>query len=143
MANLIRKKVLIVDDERDLVDPIARRLAAGGRYEVSTAFDGEDGLYKARVVQPDAALIDISMPAMDGWQLCRRLRADPRTRGVAIVMMTAWLSDDLERRARSEGVARLLLKPFEDADLLGALETLDTPRAAARGAGGERHEQAS
>lgn len=133
MSSVPRRRLLIVDDERDLVDPLARRLS--GRYEISAAYDGEDGLYKARVFQPDTALVDIAMPEMDGWQLCRRLRADPRTRGIGIVVMTAWLSDDLERRARSEGVTRLLLKPFEDADLLGALESVEAPRT---DPGGER-----
>ena len=74
---------------------------------------------------------------MDGWQLCRRLRADPVTRGIGIVVMTAWLSDDLERRARSEGVTRLLLKPFEDAELIGALESLDAPHEDRCGEGGD------
>lgn len=136
MANPARRKILIVDDERDLVDPLARRLAADGRFEVSTAFDGEDGLYKARVLRPDLALVDLAMPEMDGWQLCRRLRADPGTRGVDIVVMTAWLSDDLERRARSEGISRLILKPFDDAELLATLEEPGSPRADRCGEGG-------
>ena len=136
MTNPARKKILIVDDERDLVDPLARRLTADGRYEVSTAFDGEDGLYKARVLRPDMALVDLAMPEMDGWQLCRRLRADPNTRGVDIVVMTAWLTDGLERRARSEGITRLLLKPFEDAELLAVLDNPETPRADRCGEGG-------
>lgn len=116
------KKVLIVDDERDLVGPLALRLAASGRYEVAVAFDGVEGLAKAVEFRPDAALIDLAMPGLDGWQLCREFRADPRTRGARIIIMTAWLSPDLGRRAQAEGVSELLLKPFEEDDLLRALE---------------------
>lgn len=116
------RRLLIVDDERDLVRPLALRLAADGRFEVAVAFDGEDGLARAHDFRPDIALVDLSMPGLDGWQLCRRLREDPVTRGTAIIVMTAWLSPDLGKRAASEGVSRLLLKPFEEDELLKALE---------------------
>lgn len=117
------KRILIVDDERDLVRPLALRLAALGRYEVAVAYDGADGLAKAASFRPDVALVDLAMPVLDGWGLCRRLREDSRTRAIKIVIMTAWLSPDLGRRALSEGVEQLLLKPFEEEDLLKALET--------------------
>jgi CheY-like chemotaxis protein len=115
-------KILIVDDERDLVQPLALRLSAGGRYEVATAFDGADGLARALTFRPDIALIDLAMPGLDGWHLCRRLREDVRTRKTKVIIMTAWLSPDLGKRALFEGVTQLLLKPFEESDLLSALE---------------------
>jgi len=126
------KTVLIVDDERDLVEPLALRLAADGRFEVSTAFDGEDGLRKAADLRPDAALVDLAMPGIDGWRLCRRLHEDSRTRHTRVIIMTAWVSKDLESRALAEGVTKVLLKPFEDAELL---ETLTAEQAAATPAG--------
>ncbi len=116
------KTILIVDDERDLVGPLALRLIASGRYEVAVAYDGAEGLAKAVEFRPDIALIDLAMPGLDGWQLCKGLREEPRTRGVKVIVMTAWLSPDLGRRAQAEGVCELLLKPFEEADLLRALE---------------------
>ena len=115
------RKILIVDDERDLVEPLLLRLKATGRYDVAAAYDGQDGLDRAAQFRPDVALIDLAMPGLDGWHLCRRLREDPRTRGAKVVIMTAWLSPDLGRRAQSEGVSRLLLKPFEEDELLSAL----------------------
>ncbi len=136
MSGATPRKVLVIDDERDLVDAIARRLSVVGGYEVAAAFDGEDGLQKARVFSPDMALVDLAMPELDGWELCRRLRADPRTTGIGLIVMTAWVTDGLERRARDEGVARLLLKPFEDEELLAALRELDASRAGAGEPGG-------
>jgi CheY-like chemotaxis protein len=115
------RKILIVDDERDLVAPLAIRLSAGGKFQVAAAYDGAEGLRKALVFQPDVAVIDLSMPEMDGWELCRRLHENPRTRQTRVVIMTAWVSKDLEKRALAEGVTKVLLKPFEDADFLAAL----------------------
>jgi CheY-like chemotaxis protein len=128
------KKILIVDDERDLVGPLALRLSAAGRYEVAVAYDGQDGLERAVQFRPDVAVIDLAMPGLDGWQLCRRLREDARTRRTKVIIMTAWLSADLGKRALSEGVTELLLKPFEEADLLKALERdFDAAQAASGG----------
>ena len=132
------KKVLIVDDERDLVKPLALRLAIGGRYEVAVAYDGEDGLAQAVQFRPDVALIDLAMPGLDGWHLCRGLREDTRTRRTKVIIMTAWLSADLGRRALSEGVTQLLLKPFEETELLKALEADSV--APKEKNGGPRHE---
>lgn len=128
------KRILIVDDERDLVMPLALRLSASGRFEVAAAYDGKEGLARAAVFRPDVAVIDLSMPGLDGWHLCRRLREDARTRRTKVIIMTASLSPDLRRRALTEGVTELLLKPFEEADLLAALER--DARAANPAAGG-------
>ena len=121
MPTPARRKILIVDDERDLAAPLARRLAAVGGFEVAVALDGIDGARQALEMRPDAVLLDLAMPGMDGWELCRVLRADPRTSGTRIIVMTAWLSQDLGRRAAAAGAARLLLKPFKEDELMEAL----------------------
>lgn len=115
------RKILIIDDESDLIKPLAMRLSAGGQFEVATAFDSGDGLRKALFSPPDLALIDLSMPVMDGWELCRRLRGNPSTRHTRIVIMTASVSRDLHTRAGMEGAAKVLMKPFEDAELWAAV----------------------
>lgn len=125
MAAPRRLRLLIVDDERDLVDPVARRLRRS--YDVSLAYDGEEGLAAARRERPDLVLLDLAMPVMDGWELCRRLRRDPETRAARVVIMTAWLTEDLDLRAREAGAEAVLLKPFDDPALEAAL-------AAGRGA---------
>lgn len=116
------KKLMIVDDERDLVQPLALRLGMMGRWKTAVAYDGAEGLELAARFRPDIALIDLAMPVLDGWALCRGLKTNPQLSAVRIILMTAWLSPDLGRRALAEGVAELLVKPFEEADLIKALE---------------------
>ena len=81
-------KVLIVDDE-----PIAREsleaLLLGENYELHFAANGADGLQKAKALRPDAILLDVMMPGMDGFEVCRRLRGDNDLEQVAIIMITA------------------------------------------------------
>lgn len=122
MPALPTRRLLIVDDERDLVRPLALRVGALGGWTVEAAYDGEHGLEKAARFRPDVVLIDLAMPGLDGWEVARRLRENPLTSGARLIVMTAWLSPDLGRRAREAGISELLLKPFEEADLLKALE---------------------
>jgi CheY-like chemotaxis protein len=119
MAAATKPRLLIVDDERDLVEPVARRLR--GRYELSLAYDGREGLAAARRERPDVVLLDLAMPVMDGWELCSRLRREPETKNARLIIMTAWLSDDLEKRAKEAGAQAVLLKPFEEEALAAAL----------------------
>ena len=120
------RRLLIVDDERDLVEPLALRLSASGRWDVSVAFDGDDGLRKAQLTRPHVVLLDLSMPELDGWEVCRRLREDARTSACRVVIMTAWATPELDGRAAAEGAERLLLKPFEEQGLLDALDSIGT-----------------
>lgn len=121
MTLLQNRRVLIVDDESDLTEALAIRLSSGWGFTVAVAHDGEEGLRKASAFRPDMILLDIAMPNVDGWEMCRRLRDDPETRFIPIVIMTAWSTDDLHRRAQEEGVAKVLLKPAEDDELLNVL----------------------
>lgn len=116
------KKVLIVDDERDLVELLSLRLSKERRFEVFTAFDVEEGWRKALAVRPDAVLVDLVMPDGGGRQLCRRLRENARTREASLVIMTAWMPMDIKIDAPMEGATQILLKPFEDEELLAALD---------------------
>jgi len=116
-------RVLIVDDESDLTEALAIRLTSGWGFTVAVAHDAEEGLRKASVFMPEVILLDIAMPRIDGWEMCRRLRDDPNTRNIPIVVMTAWATDDLQRLAASECVTKVLLKPAEDQELLAALKS--------------------
>lgn len=112
------RKILIIDDECDLADVLALRLRAAGDFEVATAMDGQEGMEKTASFKPDIILLDIAMPKMDGWEFCRRLRADPATRNIPVVIMTAWLSNAVHKEAASARFSRLLFKPFDPNELV-------------------------
>jgi DNA-binding response OmpR family regulator len=114
-------RLLIVDDEPDLVETLALRFRASGTFAVETASDGEKGLAKAAEFQPDVILLDLVMPNADGWEVCRRLRENPRTESLPVVMMTAHSTVETEDRAREAGVKRLFFKPFDYGELLKSL----------------------
>jgi CheY-like chemotaxis protein len=82
-------RVLIVDDEVEILGALASLLEDEG-FDVSTARSGAEALDRVRLEgRPDVALVDLMMPAMTGWELCRELRRDPRTEGTPVVIMTA------------------------------------------------------
>ena len=81
-----RKKVLVIDDEPDLVEMI--RMALERQFEVATAFNGQEGLAKARSDKPDAIVLDIMMPEKDGFTTCRELKEDPGTACIPVLILT-------------------------------------------------------
>jgi CheY-like chemotaxis protein len=115
-----RSTILIVDDEYGLGDML-RDLLVGVGYDVSLAINGHRALLQLQDRTFDIVLTDVMMPVMDGVELARRLRADPRHQGLRIVLMTSLLS-----RAHSEdGVCDAVLeKPFTPEHLLATLEAL-------------------
>lgn len=121
-----RKRLLIVDDEVDLVEMLSLRLQAQGRWDIEAAYDGDEGLEKARADHPDIVLLDTVMPKVDGWEVCRQLRSDPGTRDAKIIVMTA-AGTGAEAAAREAGADLLVRKPYEFSELLGALSALEGP----------------
>lgn len=111
-------RLLIIDDEKDLLAALVIRFQAAGGFKVETAPDGAAGLEAVVSFQPDLVLLDLAMPRMDGWEVCRRLRADERTRALPIMIMTAASSKSLEAQARELGVRKVLVKPFEELELI-------------------------
>jgi len=124
-----KAKVLIIDDEEDLVEMLALRLSASGLFDVRTSNDGPGGLEKARQDPPDVVLLDNVMPLMEGWEVCRHLREDSRTRDAKIIIMTAGSPTKSQKRAREERVEHVLLKPYDHEQLI---ELIRTAGAAAR-----------
>ena len=115
-----RLRVLIVDDEEDLVEMLAMRLEASGRFSVERAHDGITGLLKAESGSFDAVLLDGKMPGLSGWEVCKRLRDGGRT--VPVVMMTAISAVEAQRRARDLGVDGLVLKPYDQTQVAAVLK---------------------
>ncbi len=116
-------KVLIIDDE-----PIAREsleaLLLGENYDLHFAGSGAEGLRKAGALRPDAILLDVMMPGMDGFEVCQRLRADSELEQVAIIMITA-LDDRSSRLAGLRaGADEFLSKPFDSVELKTRLQTI-------------------
>ena len=111
------KKILIIDDEKDLVAVVKLRLEANN-FSVSEAFSAEEGLRKAEAQNPDLILLDILLPDSDGYQACQRLKSNPRTKGIAIIIFTASSLKGLAKRALEAGAVDYVIKPFEPKDLL-------------------------
>lgn len=116
-------RLLVVDDEVDLADAIAKGLRREG-YAVDVAYDGEDALEKARVNSYDLICLDVTMPRMDGREVCRRLRDDPPDVPPRILMLTA--RDALEDRVAGldDGADDYVLKPFAFPELSARIRGL-------------------
>ncbi len=112
-----RPRLLIIDDEEDLVEALAVRFSASG-FEVDTAADGEAGLRKVSERPPDIVLLDLAMPKMDGWEVCRRIRAKAETARLPIVLMTAAILPEVEAKAKRCGADEVVRKPFDDRRLV-------------------------
>ncbi len=110
-------RILVVDDVADNVEILRMRLESMG-YEVVVAEDGEQALAVVRETLPDLILLDIMMPKLSGFEVCKQLKDDPRTRGIMILMVTA-LSEwgDIERAVEA-GTDDFLSKPVNKIELL-------------------------
>ena len=102
-------RVLLVDDSDEHRNLYATMLA--GTATVGTASRGDDALALACADPPDVIILDVMMPGMDGWETCRRLKADPVTAGIPIVMLTSLDGVDVPARARQAGAIAVLMKP--------------------------------
>jgi two-component system alkaline phosphatase synthesis response regulator PhoP len=111
------KRVLVVDDERHIVRLIQVNLEREG-YQVLTAFDGKDGLQKAKNEKPDLVVLDVMMPYMDGFEVLKNMKADPVTAEIPVIMLTAKAQDADVFRGWSSGVDCYLTKPFNPMELL-------------------------
>ena len=110
-------KILIADDNPQGVELLEAYLI-GMDYEVATAADGEETLRKVKSWHPDLILLDIMMPKISGFEVCKRLRTDPATRDIAILMITALDQQSDIDRAVEAGTDDFLTKPINKADLL-------------------------
>jgi CheY-like chemotaxis protein len=115
------KRILIVDDENDIREVAQVSLELVGDFEVIAAASGPEGVESARSRPPDAILLDVSMPGMDGPATLAALHADPSTRAIPVVFLTA-RTQSAERASLMElGVAGLITKPFDPLKLAGQL----------------------
>jgi CheY-like chemotaxis protein len=107
------KHILLVDDEDDIREVAALSLQAVGGWRVSSASGGSQGIAMARADRPDAILLDVMMPDLDGPATFQRLQDDPQTRDIPVILLTA-KAQSADRRAFARlGVAGTLTKPFD------------------------------
>jgi len=109
-------RILVADDEVHIVELVRVSLEEFG-LEVLEAPDGEAALAAARRYRPEVVLLDVMMPRVDGFEVCRRLKADPLTRGVIVIMFTAKATEADRQRAREVGAQGYVTKPFSPLQL--------------------------
>jgi len=123
------QRILVVDDNVDAAESLGALLRCLGA-EVVTVHDGPAALEALRTEEPSAAVLDIGMPGMDGYEVARRVRAGPRGKRIQLIALTGWGNDEDRRRSREAGIDHHLVKPVD----LNVLESLlaarrDEPRA--------------
>ena len=116
-------KILLVEDNEMNRDMLSRRLLRNG-YEVVLAMDGGEGLAKARAESPDLILMDMSLPGLDGWEATRQLKAEPGTRGIPVIALTAHAMAGDRQKALSAGCDDFDTKPVELPRLLTKIQAL-------------------
>ena len=121
-------KVLLVEDNEMNRDMLSRRLARNG-YEVILAVDGEQAVVMAGSVAPDIILMDMSLPVIDGWEATRRVKADPATKAIPIIALTAHAMAEDESKARNAGCDDFDTKPVDIQRLMGKINALVNGKA--------------
>jgi two-component system alkaline phosphatase synthesis response regulator PhoP len=112
-----QKKILIVDDEIDLVETIRFPLESEG-FTVLAAYNGEDGLNMARTENPDLILLDIMLPKLDGYKVCRLLKFDERYKNIPILMLTARAQEKDRLMGMETKADEYITKPFDMDELI-------------------------
>ena len=116
-------KILIVDDETSVIKIVRMSLEAHG-YEVIAANDGEEGLEKAKSETPNLIILDVLIPKMDGYEVCRLLKTDALYTNIPIILFTGKAQDDFEEIGVKVGADAFVTKPFNSMVLFGKIEEL-------------------
>jgi two-component system phosphate regulon response regulator PhoB len=120
---MTKAQILIVEDDRSLAEVLEYNLRQNG-YQTTVANDGQDGLRRARLYVPDLVLLDLMLPMVDGLEVCRRLRVDPTTRSMLVLMLTAKAEETDEVVGFSVGTDDYVAKPFSVKVLLERIRAL-------------------
>jgi len=116
-------KILIVDDELDFNELLQERLGAEG-YKIVAAKDGEEALEKVENENPDLIVLDIMMPKVDGFEVCRALKKDARYSKIPIIFLSAMSQGDDFKAGKESGADDYIVKPFEPIILIAKIEAL-------------------
>lgn len=118
-----KTKILIVDDTVDTVELLTKRFRAEG-YDTAAAYDGEEALLKVREYEPEIILLDVMMPKLDGYEVCRRLKKDETTKHIPILMLTAKSEVQDKVKGLDTGADGYLTKPFDYKELAARVRSL-------------------
>jgi two-component system alkaline phosphatase synthesis response regulator PhoP len=117
-----QKKILVVDDEADLVETIRFPLEMEG-FNVLVSYNGEDALNQARKENPDLILLDLMLPKLDGYKVCRLLKFDERYKHIPILMLTAKTQEKDKLLGKETGADEYITKPFDIDELMKKVKT--------------------
>ncbi len=117
------KKILVIDDSKTIRLMMEAGLTKEG-YEVITAIDGEDGLIKAFTENPNLIVLDVMMPKLNGFQVCRKIKRDERTLHIPVLILTAQDQKEEILEGFNAGADEYLCKPFKFDELLRQVKTL-------------------
>ena len=123
MASASPKKILIVEDERDILQLVTLYLGKEG-YRTISAATGKDGLARALSDHPDLVILDLMLPEMDGLEVCKRLRTDPKTAALPILMLTAKAEESDTVIGLELGADDYVTKPFSPKTLVARVKAL-------------------
>lgn len=118
------RHILMIDDEPDIREVAQTGLEVIGGWRVTTAGSGRDGILRAADEEPDAILLDMMMPEMDGSEVFQRLRSDPSTAGIPIVFLTAKVQAAEQRHLRELGAEGVVAKPFDPLTLADEISAI-------------------
>ncbi len=124
-----KKKILLVDDEQDMVYAVKMQLEASG-FKVLTAQDGQEGLDKARAEKPDLIILDLMLPMIDGYKVCRMLKFDEKYKNIPVIIYTARAQEADEKLGYEVGADAYMTKPFDPKKLLAKINELLNSREA-------------
>ena len=118
---MAKKRILVVDDEVQLVEMVKIRLEAND-YEIITAYDGQEALEKARNEKPDLIILDLRLPKLDGYTVCRMLKFDEKYKSIPILMFTARVQESDKKMGQEVGADAYITKPFDPQILLSKIK---------------------
>ncbi|HEX8907715.1 MAG TPA: response regulator [Anaeromyxobacteraceae bacterium] len=120
---MTRKRILIVDDEPNIVLSLEFLMQREG-YQVATAADGDAALEALAAQAPDLVILDVMLPKMNGFDVCRRIRADPRWKGIRVLILTARGRDTEVSKGLGLGADLYVTKPFSTKELMAQVREL-------------------
>jgi DNA-binding response OmpR family regulator len=121
-------KILVVDDEEHIVMILKDSLEFSG-FQVVTAYNGEEALESVQKERPDLIVLDIGMPKLDGWEVCRRLKSNEGTKAIPVIILTAYAQVSDRKKGAALGAERFISKPCDLTYLVEEINALLSQKA--------------